>query len=253
MNRPKRTKFRSVNSIDLAGAALRFNDDAGGGGTGGGAPAPVPTPPPAPPANDGKPADGDGGEGQRTFDQAEVSRIAAREKEQGRRAAEQALADQLGMPIAEAKAILDRQRETEEAAKTDAQREKDRAAAERQAAENEKAAAKLETHNARVERAFLREGIDLDTLKDEERARIARLVSVEPGATFDEVLSDVKSVKAGFPGLFAGTAGNGLPGSDPSGRAPAPKPGEDAFSRGVERAKGSRGRFTAVVENAVKK
>lgn len=246
MYKSSRSKFQAVNLPTLANEVLRNGEGEGGGGGGQGAPAPVPTPPAPKPGDGGTGTEGDA---PKVFDQAEVNRIAAREKEQGRRAAEAKMAEELGMPLADVKAILAAQAAKADAEKTEVEREREKAEAERRAATTEKSAAVSETHALRIERAFLKTGLDLETLKDDERARMTRLVTVETGASYEDVLADVESVKTAFPALFGSTSGPRAPGGDPQGRPGSPKAGEDAYARGVARAQGARGRFTAVVEN----
>lgn len=215
-----------------ARARLRFIDTPPAPTDAPPAPAGVaPTPPaPAPPEPD------------KTFTQDDLTRIATREKEAGKRAAETELAESLGVSLDEAKKIVADAKAAGEAAKTEAQKDRDAAAKEKQDAEAEKAAAKSEVHSARLERAFAKEGIDLDGTKDEEKAKAARLlrmVTVEPGASYEDVLADVQQIKKDFPALFGApsTTTRTAPGGDPKGTPPPAKPGEEKFAAGAARAK----------------
>lgn len=182
--------------------------------------------------------------GDKTLTQAEVTRIATREKAAGKAAAERELADQLGVPLDEAKAIIKQSKEAADAKKSEADKDREAAAEQKKEAEREREAAKVEIHETRLERAFGREGIDLDDA-DEKTKRLLRMVTVEPGASFEDVLADVKQLKADFPGLFAGSGEEGdkkdkkrkAPSGDPKGTPPKPSKGEDKFARGAERAK----------------
>lgn len=208
-----------------------------------------------PPATD--PPKEDPSKTEKMLPQSQVDAIAAREKAEGKRAAEQALATELGVDLATAKQIITKAREAEDAQKTDAQKAREAADAEKTAAEAEKQAAKVEVYNTRLERAFVRTGLELgDTDADKAKmARIQRMVSTEPGATFDEILADVQAIKTEFPGLFDGktpekTPQRRAPGSDPKGKAPAPKGGEDAMAKGRERARRHRSAYSSTVEKS---
>lgn len=222
---------------------------------------------PAAPAPEAKPAEG--GEPkpeekptEKLIPQSEVTAIATREKEQGRRAAEEALAQKLGVPLEEAEQILKAHREKREAEKSEAQREKDAAAREKAAAEQEKLAAKKEAHDARVDRALVAAGLDLDDETDEGKAkvdRIRRMVTAEVGAEYDAVKADVAALKTQFPDLFGKAPDPSAPkppkppASDPKSATPKPPEGETAFDRGLKRAQGARSRFSYQLEDAPKK
>lgn len=195
-----------------------------------------------PPA-DTDPKDDDSGKdkpAEKTFTQAEVNKMTAKEKGEGRRAAEKALADQLGVSLAEAAEIIKKHREAEDAAKSEAEKERAAAAKEREAAEAAKREAATEVHEARIERALAAEGFAGD---DKKLARVRKMITVEVGATYDDVLADVKEAKTEFPEIFAGKTPEGdagkktgkLPSSDPAGRPPTPKGGEDKYAAGANR------------------
>lgn len=211
---------------------------------------PAPKPDEPAPKPDDKPAE-------KLLPQSEVNRIAATEKEAGKRAAEQELANRLGVPLDEAEQILKAHRERQDAAKTEAEKAKEAAEAEKREAEAEKQAAKAEVHETRLERAFAKTGLALDD--DEKLARIRRMVTVEVGASYDDVLADVTKLKESFPELFEAKADDGkgkqkqqrkAPSGDPSGQPPKPAAGEDAFARGRERAKSHGSGFRSRVEKS---
>lgn len=188
---------------------------------------------------------------EKTLTQTEVTAIAAREKAEGKRAAATELAESLGVPIEEAKEIIKAHREALDAKKTEADKAKDAADREKTSATAEKSAAAKEIHETRLERAFLKEGLDLDGADDKAK-RVLRMVTVEPGASYADVLKDVQAVKADFPALFddegnTKTPKRKAPPSDPKGNPPRPAGSEDAFARGAERAKGHRGAYTAQI------
>lgn len=194
-------------------------------------------PPSGAPAGEGN---GNSGDEVQSIPQSQLTRMLAREKNQGREAAERALSDELGMPIAEAKALLQAARDREDAEKTEAQKAKDAAEAAKREAQQEKDAAARERHNASVERALIRAGIAPD---DQGKLdRVARMVTVEVGASAEDIGDDVKTIREGFPELFAasgeeGTPPRRTPSSDPKGTPPKRQVTEDAYSRGAERAK----------------
>jgi hypothetical protein len=250
-------RSRSAYHLDPSVTGICLAGEGGGGGGGTGAEGePKADPPKAdPPKPDDKGPDAD----EKKFSQADLTKVAAREKAEGKRAAETKLAEDLGIPLDEAKAIIKAHQDAKEAEKSDAQRAADAANKEKDSAAAEKAAAAREVFDARVERAFLREGLDLDASDDAGKAaaaRVLRMVTVEPGASFDDVHEDVKKIKADFPALFTDDAGAprrfGAPGGDPKGTPPRVVKSEDAFSRGLDRAKGHRGAFTAVVDGKAK-
>ena len=207
------------------------------------APAPEPAPDPDPvPDDDSK---GKSDDDQKTISQKDLSRLLAREKGEGRRAAEKALADQLGLPVAEAKKIIDAHNKAQDEKKTEAEREKDKASQAATAAEQAKAEAEQAKHESLIERALLRSGFTADDSDEGQKklTRVRKMITVEVGASFEDVLADVKDVKTDFPALFAakdpgdddGRKPGKLPGSDPAGRPPKPKGGEDKYDAGAKR------------------
>lgn len=200
------------------------------------APEPTPTPDPEPtPDPDSGKAD------EKKFTQADLNKIAAKQKAEGRAAAEKAVVDLLGCTPAEAAEIVKKHREAEDATKSEAEKEKAAAVKEREAAEAEKRAAAAERHELQIERALTAEGFAGDAKK---LARVRRMVTVEVGATYEDVLADVQEAKTEFPELFGSktpeddgkrTPPGKLPSSDPKGKPPRPTGGEDKFDAGAKR------------------
>jgi hypothetical protein len=185
---------------------------------------------------------GTGGADGKTFTQADLTRIAAKEKAEGKAAAERAIAEQLGVSVEEAKSIIQRSKEAEDKTKSEAQKEREKAEAERKAAEADRQEAKVETHNARIERALAKLGFTGD---DDAAKRVAKMVTVEVGGSYEDILADATALKKTLnPELFGekqktpgkgGGTGRGLPNGDPTAKPPAPNGGDDAYSAGVKR------------------
>lgn len=188
------------------------------------------------PGSGGEPGAG-GGANDKTFSQADLTRVAAKEKAEGRAAAEKAIAEQLGCTPAEAAEIVRKSREAEDKTKSEATLEREKATKEREAAEAAKGEADAEKHAARIERALAKLGF---TGKDEDSDRVQRMVTVEVGASYEDVLKDVTELKKTLnPELFGektgGKPGGRLPGGDPKGGAPKPTGGEDSYAAGQRR------------------
>lgn len=198
-----------------------------------------------PPAGD--PAGGQGGAGggtepnkggaeDKTFTQADLNRIGAKEKAEGKAAAERAIAESLGVSIEDAKVIIAKSKEAEDQKKSEADKDREAAAKERAEAEKTRKDVARELHEARVRTAFAAAGFtgDEDALK-----RAMKAVTVDEGASADDITADVKELKKTLnPELFGSKkAGGGgrLPGGDPKGGTPPPAGGEDAMSRGAQR------------------
>lgn len=198
-----------------------------------------------PPAGGGDPGAGgggdpkDGGGDEKKFTQQDLNRIGTKEKADGKAAALREVAEQLGCTVEEAKAALDKAREAEDKTKSEAQKDREKAQQELAAAEKAKAEAAAEKHTALIERALTKLGF---TGKDEDQARILRMVTVDVGASYDDILADVTVVKASLnPELFGGKkdgkgGGSGrLAGGDPKGGTPKPAGGEGAYAAGEAR------------------
>lgn len=199
-----------------------------------------------PPAGGGDPGDGGGDDKDSSksadevkFTQRDLNRIGTKEKAEGKAAALREVAEQLGCTVEEAKAALDKAREAEDKTKSEAQRDREKAQQELAAAEKAKQEAAQERHSALIERALNKLGF---TGKDEDQARILRMVTVEVGASYDDILADVTEVKASLnPELFGGKKSDGkggpgrLAGGDPKGGTPKATGGEGAYAAGQKR------------------
>lgn len=169
---------------------------------GGGGVPPVPTPP-VPPVD-------------RTFTQAEVTAMMARERDQGGRSTREALLQQLGVTTAEeADALVKAAKAANDAALTEQQRATAAAEAEKTAATQERAAAAAEILASRTERALIRAGLPLQVedparagqmVENPQLAYALRLVTVAPGADEAAISTAVDQVKAAFPTMFAAPA-----------------------------------------------
>lgn len=189
-----------------AGAGSSSSTDAGATGNAGGATQP-----------------------EKTFTQAEMTNIATREKEQGKRAAQEEVAKALGVSVEEATTIIADAKKRGDAEKSEAQLAReaaDRATAE---AETAKAEATRERHAARVERALASAGVT-----DEKKiVRLGRLIDVEPGAELEDITSAVKALQAEMPELFGRPVS---PNGDPPGKPPGKgTKDESAMERGMKR------------------
>jgi hypothetical protein len=104
----------------------------------------------------------------RTFTQDEFTAQMAKEKDQGRRSgareAIQKIADELGMPVEEAKKVLEANRQRTEQEKTEVQRATEQAEVARKEAENARAEAALVTHKSRVKDKLLDAGVPRERL-----------------------------------------------------------------------------------------
>jgi hypothetical protein len=199
-----------------------------------------------PPAEVDPPDDDSGKEksADKKFTQADLNKIGTKQKAEGRAAAEKAIADQLGCTPAEAKAIIDAHNKAEDEKKSEAEREKDKASKAATEAEKAKADAEQAKHESLIERALLRSGFTADDSEEGQKrlTRVRKMITVEIGASFEDVLNDVKDVKTDFPALFAeqdpkdsGKKPGRLPNSDPSGKPPRPTGGEDKYDAGAKR------------------
>lgn len=186
----------------------------------------------------------------KTFTQEQLNEYLAKEKRQGKAAgkaeAEQALAATLGVSIEDAKAIIAKNKEAEDSKKSEADKDREAAAKQRTEAERAVAEANTEKHAARIERALAASGFVADETDEgrKKSSRVQRLVTAEVGASYEDVLGDVQSVKSDFPELFSTKAegdgkekpkGGKLPNSDPAGKPGKPNGGEDKFAAGQKR------------------
>lgn len=217
---------------------------------------PTPPPPPAPPAPPPPPPVQFTAEQLAAIklagfhSQDDLNRIAAAEKEQGKRQAERDLAEALGVTVDEAKAIIETHKKAEQDAMTETQRQAAAAAEDRQKAAAELVAARADRRGAAVHAALVIAGVvvpegqnGVDVLD-----RVGRMVSLPDGdVTPEQATAAVDALKAMVPSLFAAAAplkpGQKPPPSSGPPAPPAPKPPEgglkDAFEKGRLAARGN--------------
>jgi hypothetical protein len=172
----------------------------------------------------------------KSFTDDQLKSMMSREKKEGRQAAEKAIAEELGKPIAEVKALLKAAEEREEAEKTELQKAIDEnERIKRESSETASAAAR-DAHDTRVRLELVRAGVPLPedpAEADQALDRLARLVTAEVGASVDDIRENIGGAKKQFPQLFeASSTQGGTPGSLPSG-TPTRKPalGESASDK----------------------
>jgi hypothetical protein len=198
----------------------------------GGAPDPEDPPKEDPPADPPK-----------TYTQAELDRMLAREKDQGGRAGEKALLKKLGLPEdtkpEAVKAILDEKKAEDDKQKSEAARAKEAADAAKAASDKEKADAATERHQAAVERHLVRAGVGAGETDDVKLAkaieRAAKLVEVEKGADPEAIAAAVADLKKDMPTLFTAAATDG---QQPDGDVKTQtRKASDGNKSGIERGK----------------
>jgi hypothetical protein len=161
-------------------------------------------------AGDGSEGGGSGGDGERKITQAEVTRIATREKQEGSKAGRAALLKELGIDDPkEAARLIEAAKKAETDALSDTERLKREAAEAKTKADQDRAEVAREKLNAKVERRLLASGLQLDK-KDEDKAekqlaRAVRLLDLDLDADQDAIKAAVKDLKDEMPSLFAET------------------------------------------------
>lgn len=200
---------RTENWWDIRrGATTWRSTGQGSGGTGDG--------------GDGGDGGGDGGEGggtgsgtgtgtgERQLSQAEVNRIATREKQEGSKAGRAALLKELGIDDPkEAVRLIEAAKKAETDSLSETDRLKREAAEAKAKADADGVEVAREKLAAKVERRLLASGLQLDR-KDEAKAekqlaRAARLLDLDLDADQDAIRDAVKELKDEMPGLFAET------------------------------------------------
>lgn len=193
-----------------------------------------PVTPPVPPATGTPPAGPPASEP--TFTQADLDKHAGRRAAEAKRAAESAIAEQLGCTVDEAKAIIAAKQQADEAAKTDVQKAQDaQAAAEARATELE-AQTVAQAFEGRVKDQLVLAGViaEFDLDKDDDRKAAGkriemarRLLDLPIEATDEEIAAKVAEVRTDVPGLFGAApapAAGGVPPRIPSGTTPGKPP-----------------------------
>lgn len=170
------------------------------------------------------------------FSQDDVTRIAAREKDQGKRQGQREALESLGLGSIEEAQELKQALEAAQAAETsELTKAKTDAEKARTELKTERAAIAAEKFTVRVERELMKVGAPLDQV-----AKIARLVEADVDSEAEEITTAVADLKADMPQLFSSpgseegdeTPPPGTPkppGTDPGGQ-PKGKPAVDSKS-----------------------
>lgn len=198
---------------------------------------PTPTPPaPSPPAPTPPTPPAPTPEPERMLPQSQVNQIVAREVAQTKQKAAEELAADLGVSLEEAKALVKATRDRQDAEKSEAQRAREAADQEKAAAQKDRAEASQAKHETWSDAALIRAGAPSE---EEDLVRLRGLLTVQVGATREEIEQDVEKVKERFGALF-GTSPTPpkprIPHSDPPGH-PVPTPPKEGMERGRERAR----------------
>ncbi len=146
--------------------------------------------------------------------QAELDRVAGRTRSEAKKQAEAAIAEQLGRPIAEVKALLDAAAKAEDATKSETQKALDAATAAQAAAETSKREAARDRLTAKIERKLAKAGVD-----EKAMTRAHRLVTVDLDADDDTIDAEIEALRDDMPALFAPAADD-----DPNKPKPPPPP-----------------------------
>lgn len=215
----------------LTGLSVFYND--GGDPAPAGDPAPEP-PKPAPPA-------------QRTFTQAEVEALAAKEKAQGKRSAAKEFAEKHGFTtIEDAEAFIAAARQAQEAALSEQEKQARQVEEDRRKLEAEKASLAEERRTVRLEQALTRlgaidtrdeQGNEIPNLQDA-MALLERELRTIPDVDPDAIAAAAGRIKARRPEFFGATpapaapqvlppAPSGAPAGGPPSRTPSA--GKDAI------------------------
>lgn len=172
--------------------------------------------------------------------QEDINRIAAREKDEGRKSGQRAVLQELGFESMEQAQEFRRQLlEAEQAQLSEIEREKRAAQAAREEAERIRRLANEERHNLAVERILLGKdfGVDPSIVED-----VRKLVGVEVGSSPEEIITAVAELKQRLPQLFTpGQPGTPPPpGGDP-GRKHGTTPPSDPSQRARDRLQSRHG------------
>lgn len=218
--------------------------DGGEGGSGGGG---------TPPAPKGPGGSGEEGKGDKMFTQADLDKAVQKRVRETKDSTITKVAEELGVTLDEAKAIIAKAKEDETAALGATEAAKRAAEADQAEANRIKADAAQDRLNARIERKLVvAAGLDPDD--DADKSKLARLLGMvasdlksdADSAAIDEAL---EAVRTDFPALFEDGAGAGPGTPPPSDRGGASRRskerqtagGSDGIKRGMERAKAGSG------------
>ncbi len=134
----------------------------------------------------------------KTFTQEDLNRVATKEKQDGERKARQDIAEQLGVSLEDAAAIIKKAKEQDDKDKSEAQRREDAAAAREKAANEREAEAKRTVFETRLGRVLDKAGMS---------EAVQENVTVK-GLTVDSSVEDIQAavdkLKKDAPALFGG-------------------------------------------------
>jgi len=134
----------------------------------------------------------------KVFSQDEMSRIATREKEQGKRSGQREVLDSLGFKsLEDAQSFTKTLQDAESAKLSEADRTKKEAEAERDAAKRERLEAKQERFQARLERQLLTAGV-----AEAQVAKVTKLVESDVDSSDEEITASIAELKESMPQLF---------------------------------------------------
>lgn len=194
---------------------------------------PAPTDPATPPADAPK-----------TFTQEQVNRFNIKAKKDGEAAAIAAVAEQLGMPIEDAKAVIEAHKAKQDEEKTEIERLREQNEALQKDSEAKTTQLQRDHHTDRVKYRLSRANLALpEDAAEAEKAidRVVGLVSVEVGASAEDIDANIDELKGQFPSLFVAQQQpeepKGNPPSAPSGVPRKPQPsGSSSLDRAKDRA-----------------
>jgi len=170
----------------------------------------------------------------KTFSQDDVNRLMGERAAQAKTAAVKEIAEQLGVPVDDAKSIIEKHIKAEKAAMSEAEKAAADAKTDREAAAMELTAARLERTSARVTNALSTAGVTDEKTRTEIAVLVAAKLDMSQEATSEQVTAAVNAVKEAVPMLF--TASTILPPSgEPGKTATPPPPGGAAQQTAAER------------------
>lgn len=153
-------------------------------------------------ADDDQQDDGDSSTG--GLSQEEVTRIAAKEKREGKRAGQRELLESLGVEDPEsAKELIERARQQLEEEKDERTKSAEAQAAAERKAEQAAKTADAARHEVNVIKGLVRAGADTETVDD-----LVPLVKADVGAETDDIAAAVSDLKKKFPALFEKQSSN---------------------------------------------
>jgi len=159
-----------------------------------------------------------------SFSQDDMTRVAAREKDQGKRQGQKEVLEALGFSsVDEAKDFAKLIRDAEAAQLSEVERAKRDAEKAKSEAEEIKSEAQRDRYMAMVERELLKAGVDLDHV-----TKVSRLVDCDVHSSAEDISTAVADLRAEMPNLFPAQEETEEPGSQNPGtpKPPASDPGK---------------------------